>query len=1017
MAFFTAAATAITGAVAGSFIATITAGALQVAAGIGLSLIARAVSGDTAASTPKFGVQSQLQGGDDVPRSVIFGLACTAGSLVYWNTWGVANGTNNGFHTRVVALADYPIQSIQRVFVEDATGTLLFAQMHPDYGWPVQEFRKNGVDHMWVKFYDGTQVTADPFLVNSVSSADRPYAADRVGRGIPYAIVTCRAPERNDGEERPLFSSGAPSIKFEVVGARLYDPSRDSSVGGAGSQRYNDSSTWGGDGDHLPVVQAYNILRGIRYGGTWLYGLQSLNANRIPVADVIAQINRCRIQFQGPDGMEPQYRSGGELQVAAQIRVALDALMTACQGRLIEIAGNYKFRVGAPGAAVLSFTDADIISTEEQTFTPFYGLEDTINGIQSTYPNPNEGWATKTAPPLIRTDLEARDGNRRLMASVALDMVPYAGQVQRLQLSALEEAQRARRHTFALGPEFWTLEPGDIVQWTSARNSYVAKLFRVDGVADRSDLEVLVDLTEVDPSDYNWNFDDNYTPVIDGPLVLVDTPALPAIGWQAYGVEVLDADGRARRAGIEVAYQPNLQNVEFVRIQVRMPGETNPFIDVVVNYGSPYRTQIAGNFINATDYEVRGIYVLYDRSPAEWSAWLTATTPDVKLVAGLDFDPFEGVVNFDTIDDDLAGFFTWIGQSPRELLEAIQDVDTHVADQEASNILTFSEIRTEMAVSVGQVRAEFEQTVTLAIVPLQGEVQALADYFTQLTAGNGSDVSTGRFRMTVLSGPTGYSRIGAETRVDTADPLAWRGAAWYLDTPNDPLLPTRFLVNADQFIVVSGNNEAQMMVFDGTALRVNNALVRSASIADAAITTAKIADAQITGAKIVDATIGSAKIADAAIGTAKIGDAAITSAKISNLAVDTVKIAAGAVSSVYSTVPTPHSTNMPSSTGDQVIATLEVPVVEGQVLVQAGVTLDVRVTDGDGTAYFKVRRNGVDITPVRTAQGYRNNYNIVIADNPGPGTWTYTMVTEASVYSVSQSFMSGRYIVATNNKR
>src|SRR5690606_34170432 len=174
---------------------------------------------------------------------------------------------------------------------------------------------------------------------------------------------------------------------------------------------------------------------------------------------------------------------------------AIEAMLTGCQGRLTETGGTYKPFVGEPNAPVMAFSDPDIISTEEQTFTPFYGLEDTINGIQATYPNPSEGWNDKTAPPLLRSDLEALDGNRRLMANVTLDMVPYGGQVQRLMQSALREAQRARRHTITMGPEFWVLEPGDYVTWTSARNGYVTKLFRVDGIADQPDLNVLLDLT------------------------------------------------------------------------------------------------------------------------------------------------------------------------------------------------------------------------------------------------------------------------------------------------------------------------------------------------------------------------------------------------------------------------------------------------------------------------------------------------------------------------------------------
>lgn len=804
MTFFTAIGAAIFGA--GTFLATITAGALQVAAGIGLSLIAKAIAGEP--EGPKFGVQAQLQGGDDVPRSIILGRTCTAGSLAYHNTWGIIHlvtgiplGTRNAYHTRVIALADYPITSLDRVWVQELEATILRGSPHPQYGWPLQEYRKDGVDHMWVKFYDGTQTTADPFLTGVVSSTARPYQSSRVGRGIPYAIVTCLAPERKDGEEKPLFS-GVPSIKFEVTGAKMYDPSRDSSVGGSGAQRLADPATWGGDGDHLPIVQAYNLLMGIRYNGQWLYGLQSVNPNRVPVTAAIAEINKCRTQFQGPSGMEPQYRTGGELQVAAQIKVALEALLTACQGRLVEIGGTYKFHVGAPDTPVFAFSDADIVTTHEQSFTPFYGLEDSINGIQSTYPNPAEGWKTKTAPPLLRSDLEILDGNRRLMASVSLDMVWSIGQVQRLQRSALEEAQRARRHTFVLGPEAWVLEPGDIVSWTSARNGYLTKLFRVDGVADRADLDVLLDLTEVDPSDYDWDFDTDFTPVIDGPLVLVDTPPLPAIGWQAYGVEILDNDGRARRPGIEVAYQPGLANVESVRVQVRMPGAAEPFIDIPpIAYGSPWRTQIAGQFVNNTEYEVRGIYETYDRAPAEWSAWLSVITPDTKLIPGLDFDPFEGVVGWDSLEDEISGWVEWIGQTPRELIEAIQNVDTHVADQEGSNALTFNEIRREVAVSFAEADARFEEIITVAIVPLQNGYAALADQLTTLTAEVGDVASSVTVRGTAQASPGGgWSRWGVEVRTGTGPD--WSSGAFFIDT-NGSL--SRAVFTVDQFIVAAAD--------------------------------------------------------------------------------------------------------------------------------------------------------------------------------------------------------------------
>lgn len=807
---------------AGTFLATLTAGALQVAAGLALNLIAKAIAGTPEAQTQKFGIKGKLQGGDDVPRSILFGYTATAGSFVYGNTWGQASGVPNAYLTEVIALADYPIRSLLAVEVNGVPDTLLTGEA-TSLGWPVAGYRRAGVDHMWVKFYDGSQTTADGFLVGSVSSAARPYDSARVGRGIPYAIVTSMAPERKDGEENPLFSSGIPRFKFYVEGARLFDPSN-------GSHVWSNPATWGGDGDFLPAVQIYNLMRGISYGGQWLYGLQSTAAARLPQAWWSAQVAKCRALIEGPSGMEATYRTGGEIQVGAQIKTAIEALLTGCQGRLTEIGGIYKLNVGEPGSPVISFTDAEILSTEEQMFTPFYGLEDTINGIQATYPNPAEAWATKTAPPLIRTDLEALDGNRRLMANVSLDMVPYTGQVQRLMLSALREAQRARRHTFVMGPEFWVLEPGDVVQWTSARNGYVAKLMRVDGMADRGNLDVMLDLTEVDPSDYDWNQDEDFQPVVDGPVQLVGTPPMPMIGWQVYGVSILDELGRSRRPGIEVWYQSGLQGIRDVRVQVRLPETTNPFIDLAVPYGEPWRIQIPGNFPNNATYEVRGIFVMEAGGDATWSDWLEVTTPNVKLMPGVDFDPFGDVVDFDTIGPGLSGWIEWMSQSPRELMEAIQNGATHAGDQELANSATFQEIRSEMAVSLGTVSASFQQVITVAIVPLQNSVVALADYLTQLSAGDGSDVSTARFRMTTVSGEAGYSTIGAETRVDTSDPAAWRGAAWFLSTPNDPDLPTRFLVNADQFIVVNGTDAAQPLIFEGGVLKLqvaNIGLVRA----------------------------------------------------------------------------------------------------------------------------------------------------------------------------------------------
>jgi hypothetical protein len=1005
MAIFTAIGTSVATATGVAWLGALTTAALQIAAGIGISLIAKSLAGEP--DKNKFGVQVRLQGGDDVPRSILFGYNCTAGSLVYANVWGNVNGLPNAYLTQVIALADYPIRELLSVEVNGSPVTLINSP-HPDRGLPISEFRVDGVDHLWVKFYDGTQTTPDPFLVNTVSNSDRPYSSRRVGRGIPYAIVTSMAHERKDDEENPLFSSGAPTFKFVTNGARLYDISKDSTQGGVGTHRFDDPSTWGGDGDFLSAVQIYNLLRGIRFNSQWLYGLQNLERTRLPPANWISAIQACRNPIQGPNGLEPSYRTGGEIQVGAQIKFSIESILTGCQGRLSEVGGTYKLYIGEPGNPVLSFTDNDILSTEGQTFTPFFSLEDSINGIQAKYPNPEEGWNTKTAPPLIRSDLEILDGNRRLMADVTLDMVPYTAQVQRVMKFALEEAQRARRHTITVGPELWTLEPGDIVQWSSQRNGYIDKLFRVDGVSDKSNLDIILDITEVDPSDYDWDQENDFTPIFDGPLELVGAPPLPMIGWQVYAASIQDETGRDRRPAIEVWYQSGIQDVDRVKIQVRTFGQTEIFFSGEVPYGSPWRTILSADFPPDTEFEVRGIFVRSSGGQSEWSDWLYVKTFDIKFIPGVDFDPYSGVVGFDQLDDDLKSWTEWIGMSPRELIEAIQNVDTHAADQDAANELTFKEIRTEVAVSFNNVEASFNQVITVAIIPLQNQVVALADWLTELSAGDGTDISTARFRMTTLSGPTGYSRIGAETRVDVADPLAWRGAAWYLDTPTDPLLPTRFLVNADQFIAVSGINTGQPLIFQDGSLRVNDLMVTTASMRDLSVTNAKIDNLAVT----------SAKIDNLAVTSAKIDNLAVTTGKIQDLAVDTLKVAGNAITvpAFASTVGTISISGVISGSSNPnlspywtTIQTVSITTVASEVYidaycqVQSGSSISdpndyaniaVRILC-DGVELISVRKFTPSIFSVSGALGI--DFSIPFIDNPTAGAHTYTL--QAAWYS------------------
>lgn len=717
MAIFTAIAAAIglTG-----FFATAFVTAASIATSIGISYIAKALAGDPKGTSPNAsavsGVQGTLTSGADVPRSFNLGYSVTAGSLVYANTWGtIAPGgqsTPNAYLTQVIALADLPGGDLVEVWVNGELVTL--GADDEDRGKLVTEYVKDAQPYLWVKYYDGTQTTVDALLTDKVASTDRPYESTRIGTGVAYVIVTSLV---ND----TLFS-GFPTFKFAVSGIPLYDPTKDSTNGGSGSHRWSDPSTWGGDGDDFPVVQAYNILRGVYFGGNWLYGLQLMTAARLPAVNWNAQIAKCRATVTGTAGAEPTYRTGGQVSVNTQPVQVVEALLSGCQGRLSEIGGFYKVHVGAPDSATFSFTDDDILSTEEQHFAPFFGLAESINGVVATYPSPAEGWNMKPAPPLYNSDYEEEDGDRRLLANPTLDFVPYDAQVQRLQKSALQEARRARRHDLTLPPAFWIVEPGDVGTWSSARNGYSSKQFRVDGVTDQANLDVLLNLTEVDPSDYDWDHASEFEPVGTGPTVIPRPAPQGVLDWAAEAYTLFDSGSVPRRPAIRLMWDGDVPGVVGVQYEVRLASDDSDVTKGRTDQLAAGAIIVTQSLLPNTAYEVRGQYIPSSPRDMLWSDWLSVTTPDIKFTLA-DFDASViALVN---------GIEQFNGDA---INEAINLIASFVANQDARNWLDKKELRSQLDATAGGANAAIADVRTVAV----DTQAAFASFSTAATASFGS---------------------------------------------------------------------------------------------------------------------------------------------------------------------------------------------------------------------------------------------------------------------------------------
>ena len=772
----------------------IAAFAMNTALSMGLSAISGALMKQRMGGAGA-NVSFDVEMGDDLPLSFIVGDYATGGKRKHLESWG----KNTRFITEVIEVSALP-QGFAAMWVNDEPGELVAGRrgyVTPsalatpgrvseiregsavpsgslDVGQPLDNLSDDG-RRIWVKWVDGTQTAADPFLIWAFGAhEDYPWTAEMIGRGKTYAIVTTRY----DSDSLTSY----PDYLFQPAPLPMYDLRFDSTNGGNGTQRWNDRSTW--QPTRNPAIISYNIARGIYYGSEWVYGGKNLPAWRLPRAEWIAAINACGMPIGGA-GTEPRYRCGLEITADSEPASVLEEIGKAANMKFAEVGGRLKPIVDLPGSAVFSITDGDILITEGQSFAPFFPLAETYNTISATYPEPREKWASKDAPVYVDEEAKARHGGRHLPVAMTYPAVPYAGQVQRLERSQMRDYQRQRQHQFYLPPDAYGLEPGiDLVSYSSERNGYNAKQFMVERVQKTPGMNVLVSLREVDPSDYDWSSDFEQPITVTPPVNPVPF-VQPIEGLTVTGQIVFDAAARARRSVIRVSCDGDEVGVTHIQMERRISGQAQVTVEPSYPFIAPHVWDLK-DVIPGQMYEVRA-RLLSDRTPrSTWSSWHLAQAPDV----GVTRDDLDEAVR-DLLDD------------AREFIDETPGVIQGVRDEVAADIaLVDTRITNETAALSGEVAAARQlaidnllvaqnytdtsvQSETVARQTENGQLAARIDQITAaptssnlLVNGDFADGATGWTGVTVASGKGTVTAAGAQqtfaATFSPAEMLQWR---------------------------------------------------------------------------------------------------------------------------------------------------------------------------------------------------------------------------------------------------
>ena len=147
---------------------------------------------------------SVTQTGGTNPAGFILGKYATAGTMLC-PPMSMGNSPTSPLYYLhyVIGLGDIPGQTLDRVIINDDYVTLGTVQEALyGFGLPV-----TGAGFAWVKYYNGTQIAADPMLLAQYGSyPKRPWTSDMIGRGMCYAIVTISS-TASFGKGFPAFGS------------------------------------------------------------------------------------------------------------------------------------------------------------------------------------------------------------------------------------------------------------------------------------------------------------------------------------------------------------------------------------------------------------------------------------------------------------------------------------------------------------------------------------------------------------------------------------------------------------------------------------------------------------------------------------------------------------------------------------------------------------------------------------------------------------------------------------------
>lgn len=968
---------------------------INAAIGVGASVLANVLrpqkSQQTRQQTSSRGLKFEMAVGEATALSAIWGLGRTAGQLTFAQEYDV----NNSWMKLKFDCGRGWFSSLDGVIADEKRLTLTGSNANV-HGFVAEEYRDaSGNPRAWFKFYDGRPgQSADAGLV---AAAPTRWGTEHTSTATPYVIVTLNY-------HADLFpNSSLPRFGFIWKGLRLYDWRKDSTMpGGFGDHRWADQSTW--EWTENPAVIAWNFRRGYWRNGVKLFGMGfSQYANDLDYFTACANLADEEMYFEETGATLARYAFGREISDDEEHLAVLRQLEESWCGSSFDRGGAYAPVPAARRTSVLTLTDAHLVEGQPVLADKWGKVSSKKTQIHGTFGSAADLFVPTPFGTRINVALESLTRGPK---TDALDQ-PYEHRIERAQNRAEITLRRhnfgaSRKETFSAVAN--VLEPGDVF---TRQCSWGPTLMMVDAIEPNSEgpgrtITAIAWSNSIVP-DADEGFIELPADSGVGPAPATRTLMVPGLNVEQFQRITAGNEEPFARASWTATTDPLCDRVI---VKVWPDGEDEASTAQYFDASAQLQTAlIFGPLKPDTNYRRVGLLSRKDGRQTYPTTEGTFTTgPFVAAVTVAD----DSIAIAKLVQEVRNRLDVVVGDLPDRILQ----VEAEVARQAAAG---FTQSATDQK-HTSLLKARLGRTIAAVIREEAARVEdnaAFAMALTQVQAEIENAFAAGLLSFEVVASEAGVSsKIALMTSIEVEGERGAGGLAirTYLE---GGAIKRDLLVDTDKFIVTDGIHNEKAFIFDGTALRVRNAIIK-------ALTSDNIDVAELvaSAAFVEHLTVDWANISSAVIGNFVAG-----SANIGNLSVDTLKIADGAVNVSLSA----QNTNTSLVFGTPQSVSIVFPNFQsGSIMVSGQINIPEVGVSNPGQVQVQLFRNGVlvrsnnvpwrkgvtDFDGYFLGNGYVDSTYIDLPPSPGSYTYQLRLIQNSAVgYGVPFNSMriSGTY--------